>query len=374
MSITSEQDSRLAAVQEELAARDLQALVVFGMGDHGLRGHIRYLTGHNLWDRGAFCVILPEGDPILVLHTVSQRFWAMHWGWVKDVRVAVRPIDEVARLLAEEFRDRSATIGIVGLEDELRFGDYRRLSEALGESELVDATDLLLGLEVIKSPVEQESLRYAARVGDQGYRAVYDVLRPGCHEWELNGAVQGPLFAGGAFDTMPLTLHRAGEPYLSVPQDRHYEAGELVSYSIEIPSPDGYWIELARMFSLGEPDERGRHLVDVTHDVHRRLIQRSRPGTRYGELTETAEEMVQAAGLEMGIWIGHSIGINLPEWPPIVAGEPTPIEAGMVLAIHPHVIDPETKRAAYVGDTVIVTDDGAEVLSELPLELTVLPA
>ena len=79
MSITTDTGSRLAAVHQQMADRGLQALIAYGLGDHGLRGHVRYLSGHNLWDRGAYCVVFPGREPILVLHTVSQRFWAMHW-------------------------------------------------------------------------------------------------------------------------------------------------------------------------------------------------------------------------------------------------------------------------------------------------------
>jgi Xaa-Pro aminopeptidase len=366
---------RIRAVQHELRQRGLAALLVVGSGDHGTRGHIRYLTGHSLWDRAGYCVVAPEGDPTLVLLTVSQRFWARRLGHVEDVRFAPAPIEEVASVLRPLLKSCDAsTLGIAGFGDAMSASDHCALIAALPEAQFIDATDILQRLEAVKDPDEQISLERAARVADAGYRLVDDVLRPGCGEWEVNGAVQRELFAGGAFDTLPLTMHRRGEPYLCVPQERDYWAGELASYSVEIPSPEGYWVELARMFSLGEPDSAATYGVELLHSVHLRLGDLLRPGARVGDLADTAERMMAGTGYRLGHWLGHGIGLNLPDWPPILAGEETIVTAGMVFAVHPHVIGPGDELGLYVSDTFIVEVGGARRLSTLPLELHVVDA
>jgi Xaa-Pro dipeptidase len=250
--------------------------------------------------------------------------------------------------------------------------DYVRLSELLTDVSFEDVTPLLEELETVKDLSEQESLRHGAAIADEGYRRVWEVLRSGVSEWTLNGAVNHELFARGAFDTIPLTLHRRGEPYLAVPQDRSYDRGELVSYSVEIPSPDGYWVELARMFSLGPPDDPVRRQVDCLHAVHLELIDHLRPGTRVGDLAELADKIARDAGYSVGIWLGHGIGLNLPDWPPIVPSENTEVRDGMAFAVHPHLIDEAGEIGVYVADTIIVESGRAVTLSELPLELVVL--
>jgi Xaa-Pro aminopeptidase len=364
---------RLSAVQHELRLRGLAALLVVGSGDHGTRGHIRYLTGHSLWDRAGYCVVAPAGEPTLVLLTVSQRFWARRLGHVEDVRFAPAPIEEVASLLRPLLESSDGNmVGIAGFADAMSASDHCALTAALPEAQFIDATDILQRLEAIKDPDEQTSLQRAARVADAGFRLVDDVLRPGSGEWEVNGAVQRELFAGGAFDTLPLTMHRRGEPYLCVPQEREYWAGELASYSIEIPSPDGYWVELARMFSLGEPDPTALDGVELLHSVHLELSDLLRPGARVGDLADAAARMVNGTGYRLGHWLGHGIGLNLPDWPPILAGEETIVTEGMVFAIHPHVIGPRDELGLYVSDTFIVEASSARPLSTLPLELHVV--
>jgi Xaa-Pro dipeptidase len=89
--------------------------------------------------------------------------------------------------------------------------------------------------------------------------------------------------------------------------------------------------------------------------VHRRILDASPYGRdRYGAC-------------------GYSLGATFaPTWmdapPMIYADNPLVIEPGMVLFPHVMLSAMASRRAVGVGNTVIVTETGCEVLSRIPLE------
>jgi Xaa-Pro dipeptidase len=53
----------------------------------------------------------------------------------------------------------------------------------------------------------------------------------------------------------------------------------------------------------------------------------------------------------------------------LYSGNPLPAAPGMVLFLHAIVGDREAGLAAGVGHTLLITDDGAEVLNQAPMQL-----
>jgi Xaa-Pro aminopeptidase len=69
---------------------------------------------------------------------------------------------------------------------------------------------------------------------------------------------------------------------------------------------------------------------------------------------------------------GHGLGLSCDSKPSILEDVETVLEAGMTIIVHPNTYNPE---AGYVvlGDSVIVTETGAEVLNTTPRELFETP-
>jgi Xaa-Pro dipeptidase len=61
-------------------------------------------------------------------------------------------------------------------------------------------------------------------------------------------------------------------------------------------------------------------------------------------------------------FVGHGVGLELDEWPPLQRGTDTPLEVGMVLAVEPKLIF-QDKGAIGIEDTYLLTRDGLEALT-----------
>jgi Xaa-Pro aminopeptidase len=72
---------------------------------------------------------------------------------------------------------------------------------------------------------------------------------------------------------------------------------------------------------------------------------------------------------------GHGAGLRSHEAPFLDVGDPTPLRPGMVFTIEPGLYDPEVGGFRH-SDTVVVTEDGYDLLTDHPadLESLTLPA
>jgi Xaa-Pro aminopeptidase len=88
---------------------------------------------------------------------------------------------------------------------------------------------------------------------------------------------------------------------------------------------------------------------------------------------------VTAHGAESAYWSGHGLGQDVIEEPwigrEVVDADPTAelaLEAGMVLAMHPMVLDLDRRGMAYLANSYVVGPGGGEAVSQVPLGLRTL--
>ena len=101
-----------------------------------------------------------------------------------------------------------------------------------------------------------------------------------------------------------------------------------------------------------------------------------KPGDPLGNVDDVHRRMLDAAGYseERFAACGYSLGATFkPSWmdvpPMIYSGNTLEMRPGMVFFPHVMLGDKRTGIAVGLGNTVVVTDTGAESLSRLPLDL-----
>jgi Xaa-Pro dipeptidase len=112
------------------------------------------------------------------------------------------------------------------------------------------------------------------------------------------------------------------------------------------------------------------------HEAFERCFAMMRPGVPVRDVMQTSLAVLEAGGAgpyagRLGR-IGHGTGLDVSEPPSINADDRAVLEAGMVLYLEPNFVTPEGNF--LVEDTVLVTEDGCELLSaRAPAELPVIP-
>lgn len=266
---------------------------------------------------------------------------------------------------------------------------YQRLAAAraaMPDAELIPS-DLLLRTRYVKFPEEVALHREAARITDlmleAGVALVRDAVAAGGElptETELErhvtaagtrimyaehrNVVVASLLAGGLVYSGANSAFPHGLPSVN-----RLRPGDTFMLSLGC-AVGGRFIEGERTFVLGEPtaDQRRYHdTIRAAQQVGRETI---RDGLECREANRLCLDVIREAGL--GEYIrhrqGHGIGLGMHEAPWLEDGDPTLLEAGMVVSNEPGIYVPG--HAGYrISDSMLVTDTGAEPLTTYPRSL-----
>jgi Xaa-Pro dipeptidase len=242
------------------------------------------------------------------------------------------------------------------------------LPMAFPNAELIDAEQAMQAARRIKTPEEVQALRRALVVAEEGLAAGVAALGPGTTEKALAGAVLEAEAAGGV--STPATQDAAWvtsteHPWRRADGDGSVREGDLVALSAGVLA-DGYVAEVARTLYVGEPTDAVRALHRRRDDLWDRLLEACRPGMATSGLLDAYQ---QAGERLPAMPVAHGLGLGFD--PPVVSpnlratAEVEPLEEGMVLAVTAYVWE-KGVGAVLTRDAVLITTDGAEVMSAAP--------
>lgn len=282
--------------------------------------------------------------------------------------------------LADRHRLRAARVGLEVPAFYLHPRHYADLKECLGDAVVAEPTELVANLKLVKSPAELECVRGAAALADLGMARFSADLAAGKTELELAGAVYEALLrAGSGIAASPINLVSGPRSAYShgAPTTRVLERGDFVN--IEFGATDRrYTSTLGRQFVLGPPTARMAELHEIVGSASDAMIAAIRDGVSAAKPHLAAKAIISAAGLDRHRvhLSGYSLGAGFPpSWAEplhLLSDSPHTLRSGMVLTIEPPVFVGPEGLGARIIDNVIVTDDGAELLSRTARDLVVV--
>ena len=253
-----------------------------------------------------------------------------------------------------------------------------------------DAPTPFTGSEV-KDEETIEKMRVAGRLAAQALQLVGKHVQPGVTTDELDRIGHEFLCDNNAYPStlgyrsFPKSLCTSVNEVIchGIPDSRPIEDGDIVNIDITAYI-GGVHGDTNATFLAGDVDEESRLLVERTEEALRRAIKAVRPGRQVNVLGRVIEAYAKRFGY--GVvrdFTGHGIGTSfhsgliIPHY-----DEPhydTVIEKGMTFTIEPMlclgtyewdmwaddwtVVTKDKKRSAQFEHTLLVTDDGAEILT-----------
>ena len=371
----------MAAARNKLAQKDLAALLVFSQESH------YYLFGYDSTGYVFFqAAVLPTEDaPATLLCRRPDVAQARGTSIIDDIRVWLNaqdanPANDLATIMAEKGL-RGTRVGIELDGYGLTAANYQRVVQALdGFCELVDASEVVRGLRLVKSPVEIARTRRAGELADAAVVAIFEAAEPGAFDSSLTAAGYRAILEDGG-DPAP------GDPLVNSGERAVY--GRSVSGPRRLSEQDQILVELAgtyrrynccieRTIVLGEPPKAQREQHAVVREAIAAVLEAFAPGEPLGRVDEVHRRVLDAAGYadQRYAACGYSLGATYrPSWmdvpPMIYSGNPLEMRPGMVFFPHVMLGDERTGIAVGLGNTVVVTQTGAQSLTRLPLDLMV---
>lgn len=366
---TQERARRYTALRAMMARDGYAALIITGNAEALQRGYVRYVTDWRLWGGKCFVVIPHDGDPVLVMGTGSQGYWARNVGWVADVRSVLDSVGEVVNVVTG-LGLATARIGVVGMDQVLTFGDASRLIKGLPQAELVDASVAVDNIMAVKSAEELAQVRFTYNAIATALGLFKEALAPGRTEREVMVEAVRYLYGEGCVDGIA-HLTTGPSSYLRPASDRVFLSDDIVKVSLEFAGPSGHWIELAGIYSFTEPPARARRYFETSLKALEGVRQILKPGNVGGDITRVVEETFRAEGWHVtgrGIWDGHAIGINVIRPPMGLIDSTDAFQENMVMNIHPGLLVDDDKWGVYIQDNFLVTPEGGRPVGEYHYE------
>ncbi|MDR1571085.1 MAG: M24 family metallopeptidase [Clostridiales Family XIII bacterium] len=276
-----------------------------------------------------------------------------------------------ARLMVDIARRKgSKRLGLVGM-DELNCVMVDCLRADSG-AEVVDFTGVMDGIRSIKSEEEIRMAWASAEMHDKGMEFARSVIKPGVFEYEIRAELKRFLINCGSEEQLVMMGGAAGgtwTPFLhSFFQNRRLGEGDDLILMIEANGPGGYYTEIGRTFSLGEPSEKLVGIFADAREIQHGLAKLAVPGAKIPDLHRAYQRMLAEKGYpEERRLLMHGQGYDLVEWPGFQPDDDGEIKENMILAIHPH-LNSES-ASGYCCDDYLITGEGAKRMHVTPQEI-----
>jgi Xaa-Pro dipeptidase len=371
----SEFDARLARARAALQRQKLDAILLFAQES------LFYLTG---FDTSGFvffqCALLTaDAGEIVLLTRRPDLEQARRTSIITDVRLwydgeGADPSKELQAILEEKKLARGR-IGIELRTFGLTADKYELVRRRLdGWCELIDASQLVRDLRMLKSPAEIAYVRKAAELADRSLEAMLAAALPGAFEGDIAAAGAVPILAGGGDPPPSGPVLGSGDRALLVRSATGFRYLDPVDQlTMEFAASYRHYCAcLMRTIAIGKANDTQRAMFEVTRDALAAMTEAARPGRPLGEIDDAHRRVYDQAGYGHARMAacGYSLGaLYRPTWmdvpPMLYAGNPLPAAPGMVLFLHAILIDAAQNLAMSLGHTVTITPSGAEVLSRL---------
>lgn len=375
----AERDRRWSLLAQLIEEQELDVLVLAANDYRGHKGTLRWVGDLNLSHRYGYAIAAPGRPPQLLLP--ENLAMNPRGGWDVSIDYARRMstgLVESVRATCEPRR-----IGVVGLAQVMKVEDYLALTEAFPQAEMVDVSLAFERARSVKANVEIEGAQEATAIAEACFERLLEIARAGLTERAIGAEMARRALELGGEDLLFLTMYGRQQPdgtvggHFGQPRDRELKRGDMLVFSFELVGPLGFWMEHARMVCVGPPSELQLRMNAAVDDGIEAGAAALRPGATPEAAQRAILDAVQRRGATSAYWSGHGIGQDVIEEPWVgldvvqdrAAVQAERIQAGMVLALHPFVIDAERRAIGYMADTFVVGEQETSAISTISREI-----
>ena len=263
----------------------------------------------------------------------------------------------------------------VGLEaPSVSWAQQRGYARSFPDCELIATDGLVEDVRRRKEPAEVARIRAACAIADEALAELLPTLADAPTEREFALALEFGMRRRGAsavsFDPIVAAGPNGSRPHAR-PSDRRIGRHELIVIDFGC-IVDGYCSDMTRTVSVGEPSADAVHVWETVLAAQRAGRDVVRPGTDLAAVDLAARSVIDAAGFGASFahGTGHGVGLEIHESPRVARTSSGTLASGDVVTVEPGVYLPGV-GGVRIEDTLVVTEDAADALTEFPKQLVV---
>ncbi|MEW9614550.1 Xaa-Pro peptidase family protein [Shinella sp. S4-D37] len=373
---SEEYANRLQRLTARMREEKIDAMLLFAQES------MYWLTGYDTFGYCFFqtLVVKATGEMVLLTRSADLR-QARHTSNIEKIeiwidRVNADPTMDLKNLLSD-LDLLGCRIGVEYDTHGLTGRNARLLDNQLQSfGQIVDASNLISRLRLIKSPAEIAYVESAAALSDDALAAALPLIAPGGDEAAILAALQNAvLAAGGDYAANEFVIGSGADALLCRSKSGRRKLDAEDQLTLEWSGVSArYHAPMMRTAIIGEPTNRHRELYSACREAMQAMEMVLRPGNTFGTVFETFARILDERGLARHRLntCGYSVGARFaPSWMEqqmFLVGNPQEIQPNMALFVHTIVLDSESGTAMTLGQTYLTTTDTPKPLSRYGLD------
>ena len=243
----------------------------------------------------------------------------------------------------------------------------------------------------IKSEREIELMRKAGMLVSEMHKYIKPFIKEGITTKELDKLCEDFILKNDAvpsckgYEGFPCTLCTSVNEVVvhGIPNNKKLKNGDIITIDVVI-GYKGYQGDAAWTYAVGEIDDDKKYLMEHTEKALYEGLKFAKPGNRVGDISFAVQEYAEKHNLGIVRELcGHGIGKEMHEEPEVpnfgIPNTGARLKPGMVICIEPMltfghrdvwllddewtVVTQDGKPAAHYEHTVLITEDGYEILT-----------
>jgi Xaa-Pro aminopeptidase len=353
--------TRREALWSSLATEGIDAFLVSS------ETNVRYLTGFT-------------GEATTLVLTATRtsavsdgRYQARLEQECPGLDVVIRP---VGRLMLPAVAELLGKLGVhaLGIEaDTMTLGEFEHLRGLLPTLDVKPIRGKVEALRAIKDDEEVAAIRQAIDQAERAFAMLRAGMRRGESEKDAADLLEGYLRRCGAtaasFPPIVAVGRNAAWPHYR--PSSATRIGEDDTVLVDWGACNGmYKSDLTRVLVTGKVTPTFEQVYSAVLAAQERAIAAIRPGVLVRDVDAEARSMLEASGFGRFFThgLGHGLGLDIHEAPMLRKESNAVLRPGMIVTVEPGVYLPEW-GGVRIEDDVLVTPEGAEVLTHVPKAL-----
>jgi len=285
--------------------------------------------------------------------------------------------DGLLQAVAERLKGRTDDLEIEF--ESITHGRFNRLRELLPNLQFSDVSQRLLERRAIKTPYEIDCIRKASKIMCEAYEATLPKIKAqicagALRECEVAALLEYEMRIRGserpAFDTICISGTKTAMPHGATGENVIGNGFLTMDFGAVYK---GYHSDITRTIAIGSVSDEMRKVYDTVLAAQLKALEFIRPGVACAEIDRAARDVIEQSGYAGKFLhgLGHGIGLQIHELPRLSPKAEGTLVAGNAVTVEPGIYL-EGKMGVRIEDSVLVTENGMEILTPMSKELIVL--
>jgi len=332
----------------------------------GAGASLRYFTGvpWGATERLVAMLLPVSGAPIIICPAFELGTLKADLSLDADVRLWEED-ESPSALVAQAMREMGG--GRLAVDPAIAFVLADRIAKAAPGLDLIDASPIVDGCRMIKSPAELALMQQAKDMTLEVQRRAASILEEGIKASAVRRFIDEAhraLGASGSSFCIVQFGRSTAFPH-GLPGDDVLREGDMVLIDTGC-TVQGYHSDITRTYVFGQADDDQRRIWALEQEAQQAAFDAVKPGAPCETVDAAARAVLERAGLGPGYKLpglphrtGHGIGLSIHEAAYLVRGDITPLSPGMCFSNEPMIVVPD-RFGIRLEDHFHVTETGAQ--------------